>query len=160
MTIFCFCFLPHILRIEYNVAIFSSCLPLILKIEYVTIVSSCLPHILETEAILLLLSCVPHMLRLEYIYCDSIFCLPPPPSSHVCHGLIIAIIYCIVVRCLRVLCYRRRRCPGAIVKRFQPQQALEICIIVIITSSMYLRSTHAYLTVCMDYRLFNVRIIR
>ena len=100
------------------------------------------------------------MLRLEYIYCDSIFCLPPPPPSHVCHGLIIAIIYCIVVGCLRVLCYRRRCCPGAIVKRFQPQQALEICSIIIITSSMYSRSTHAYLTVCMDYRLFNVRIIR
>ena len=89
----------------------------------------------------------------------SVHHFPLPPMC-VTVSLIIAIIYCIVVGCLRVLCYRRRCCPGAIVKCFQPQQALEICSIIIITSSMYSRSTHACLTVCMDYRLFNVRIIR
>ena len=42
--------------------IFSSCLPHIVKIEYVTIFSSCLPHILKIEAIfVVVVQCASHV---------------------------------------------------------------------------------------------------
>ena len=71
-------FLPHILRIEYNVPIFSSCLLHIVKIEYVTIFSSCLPHIVKIEYVTIFSSCLPHIVKTEAIVVVVVQC-----ASHV-----------------------------------------------------------------------------